>query len=68
MIFIAGYGTMPNMKAFEENDSRTGTQVKITIQAASLYFSLPNLKKKIFFGFHEVVTVLLFLGVFRNKP
>ena len=22
-----GYGTMPNMKAFEENDSRTGTQV-----------------------------------------
>jgi hypothetical protein len=32
MIFIAGYGTMPNMKAFEENDSRTGTQVRFTIQ------------------------------------
>jgi mucosa-associated lymphoid tissue lymphoma translocation protein 1 len=24
---IVGYGTMPNMKAFEENDIRTGTQI-----------------------------------------
>lgn len=26
---VLGYGTMPNMKAFEESDSRTGTQIGV---------------------------------------
>ena len=26
---VLGYGTMPNMKAFEESDMRTGTQVGV---------------------------------------